>query len=204
MAKAKVVKLKVKSCPPHPNADAILAVIEWDHGKKDAIEAAYHFVDAGVDYLVRKHSVRSSQALMKLIKKIKALPANDEDVATYKAVMNRLTESTFPTRQIEPSVFRASHEIHHIGPHDFDYPQGSDPARLLSGLPEQYQERGDGAEAREQAYEEARERADEAAKEAAHEAASEAAGEAAKEAYKEAYEKAYREALIKVLADRVS
>jgi hypothetical protein len=194
MAKAKVVKLKLKSCPPHPNPDAILAVIEWDRGKEDAIEAAYHFVDVCVDYLVRKRSVHSSQALAKIIKKIKALPGNDEDVATYKAVVNRLTDSRCSTRGIdEPSLFRASeHEMHYVDHSDCDYPQGGDEAEGRSAK-----------EARERAYEEAKETADEAAK-AAHEAASEAAREAAKEVYKEAYEKAYREAVIKVLADRVS
>jgi hypothetical protein len=153
-------------------------------------------------------NVRSSQALEKLAKKLKALPDNDKNVAAYEAVMDCLMDG-------DDMVSVVEHESHFIGRYGFDYPQDGDPAGFLSALTEQHQEWVDEAkeriaeEEREQAYEEAKEVADDAAKEAAHEAAKEAAEEAAKEAaekaykeaYKEAYEEAYREALIEALEE---
>ena len=153
-------------------------------------------------------NVRSSQALAKLAKKLKAIRGNDKNVAAYEAVLDWLMDRIDMVRVVE-------HESHFIGRYGFDYPQDGDPAGFLSALTEQYQEWVDEAkeriaeEEREQAFEKAKEIADDEAKEAAHEAAKEAADEAAKgaaeeaykEAYKEAYDQAYEEAYRKALIE---
>ncbi|HEY2532715.1 MAG TPA: hypothetical protein VGJ20_33085 [Xanthobacteraceae bacterium] len=54
MAKAKLVEFELESCQPYPNPDAILAAVEKDRGADSALYAASHFLDAAVDYLVRK------------------------------------------------------------------------------------------------------------------------------------------------------
>jgi hypothetical protein len=177
--------------------DKVESSAEWRAGKAE-------------QYPGDNRNVRSSQALVKLAAKLKALPTNDKNVAAYEAVMDRLTD--------DDDLFRVSeYETNHIGRYGFDYRQDGDPAGFLSELTEQCQEWVDeteeriAEEEREQAYQEAKEVADEAAKEAAQEAAKEAAEEVAKEAadkaykeaydgtYKEAYEKAHRKALIEVL-----
>lgn len=157
-------------------------------------------------------NMRSSQALTKLAEKLKALPANDENVAAYEAVMDRLVESD------GDEMFGViEYESQYIGRYGFDYPQDGDPADFLEALTEACQESVDKAEEqaaeeeREQAYEEAKQTASEEAKQAAHEKATEAAKKAAEEAaeearrqayteaYAEAYEEAYREALLEAL-----
>jgi hypothetical protein len=160
-------------------------------------------------------NMRSSRALEKLAKRLKALPDDDEDGTAYEAVVRRLVESGYDRLMLGLS----EHESQYVGRYGFDYPQDGDPASFLSALTEHCQELVDEAkeeeaeEERERAYEDAKETADEEAKEAAHEAAKEAAEEAAKEAgeeaykeayeetYKEVYEEAYREALIEALQD---
>ena len=158
-------------------------------------------------------NVRSSQALMKLAKRLKTLPDDDENGAAYETVMSRLMESDDDSAGISA----IEHESNYIGRYGFDYPQDGNPADFLSALTEHCQELIDEAEERaaeeerEQAYEKAKENAGDAAKEAADEAAKEAAEEAAKEAaeeaykeayeetYKEVYEETYREALIEAV-----
>jgi hypothetical protein len=154
-------------------------------------------------------NMRSSQALTKLAEKLKSLPANDENVAAYEAVMSRLVESDDCDEMI--GVFE--YESQYIGRYGFDYPQDGDPADFLEALTEYCQELVSKAEEQaaeeegEQAYEEAKQIASEEAKQVAHEkameaakvAAEEAAEEAHRKAYAEAYEEAYREALIEAL-----
>jgi hypothetical protein len=164
-----------------------------------------------------RRNTQSSKALTKLAENLRALPADDEHVMAYEAVMDRLEELDDGNADLLVRV--SEHQTGYIGRYGFDYPQDGDPAVFLSVSTEQYQEwvneaEEEAAEAeREQAYEEAKEIADEAAQDAAHEAAQEAAEEAAKEAaeeaykeaydeaYKEAYDEAYKEALIEALKE---
>jgi hypothetical protein len=158
-------------------------------------------------------NMRSSQALTKLAEKLKALAANDENVAAYEAVMGRLVESDSGDEMFGVIEY----ESQYIGRYGFDYPQDGDPADFLEALTEHCQESVDEAEEqaaeeeRERTYEEAKriaseevkqvadEKATEAAKEAAEEAAEEARSKAYAKAYAQAYEEAYREALIEAL-----
>jgi hypothetical protein len=167
-------------------------------------------------YANDRRNAQSSQALAKLGQNLKALPADDENIIAYEAVMDRL-EKLDEGRNF---AYRVSvHQTEYISRYGFTYPADGDPADFLSALTEEYQEWVDEAEEevaeeeREAAYEEAAEIADEAAKEAADEIAKEAAEEAAKEAaeeayketydevYKEAYDEAYKEALTDALRE---
>jgi hypothetical protein len=158
-------------------------------------------------------NMRSSQALTKLAEKLKGLPANDENVAAYEAVMSRLVESDVGDEMLGVIEY----ESQYIGRYGFDYAQDGDPADFLEALTEHCQEsvykaeEQSAEEEREQAYEKAKQIASEEAKQVAHEEASQAAKEAAEEAaeearrkayaeaYAQAYEEAYREALIEAV-----
>lgn len=140
-------------------------------------------------------NARSSHALKKLAEKMHALPADDEYVLAYEAVMARMDDD---------DLYRVSeHESQFIGRYGFDYPQDGDPSDFLGALTEYCQELIDEAEERtaeeerDHAYEEAKGAAGEEAQEAAHKVAKVAADETAKKAadaaYKEAYAKAYKE-----------
>jgi flagellar biosynthesis/type III secretory pathway protein FliH len=197
---------------------------EASPGRKESamhLEQLIENVESSADWRAEKaeqypddtRNMRSSQALTKLAEKLKALPANDENVAAYEAVMSRLVESDGGDEMFGVIEY----ESQYIGRYGFDYPQDGDPADFLEALTEACQESVDKAEEqaaeeeREQAYEEAKQTASEEAKQAAHEKATEAAKKAAEEAaeearrqayaeaYTEAYEEAYREALIEAL-----
>ena len=158
---------------------------------------------------------RSSRALRKLAKNLRALPTEHEHAASYEDVMERLAE----LEAKGPLITVVDDESRYISRYGFDYPQDGDPAGFLSGITEDCEkliakaEERIAEEEREKAYEEAEKAADEAAREAAHEAAAivadEAAREAAEKAYKqaydeahkEAYDEAFREALIELVKD---
>lgn len=146
-----------------------------------------------------KRNARSSQALTKLGRKLKMLPADNKCLGTYAAVIDRAVALRASSVLSDVS----EDESEYIGRYGFDYRQEGDPEAFLDGLTDEIRPLIEAAEEeiaeekREAEYEAAKEAADETAKEAAHKAATETAEAAAKaaaeEAYKEAYEETYKE-----------